>query len=115
VLLDTISETRLECHLHLEGEPLDLTPGVDLVGYRVIEAALRTAATSGCRRAVVTVRYRLDELELEVQSGDPIPDPEQTLRAISERVALYGGSLRLAPGVGFALHAHLPLAATVTA
>jgi signal transduction histidine kinase len=115
VLLDTISETRLECDLHLEGEPLDLTPGVDLVGYRVIEAALRTAATSGCRRAVVTVRYRLDELELEVQSGDPIPDPEQTLRAISERVALYGGSLRLAPGVGFALHAHLPLAATVTA
>jgi signal transduction histidine kinase len=114
-LLDSMRETGLECHLHLEGEPLDLTPGVNLVGYRVIEAALHTAATTGCRRAAVTVRYRLDDLELEVQSGDSIPDLDQTLRWISERVALYGGSLRLAPADGFALHAHLPLAASVTA
>ncbi len=114
-LLDSIREAGLECHVHLEGEPVDLTPGVDLVGYRVIEAALRTAATSGCRRAVVTVRYRLGDLELEVQSGDSIPDLEQALRGTSERVALYGGSLRLVSADGFALHAHLPLAATVTA
>ncbi|MDQ2896157.1 MAG: histidine kinase [Actinomycetota bacterium] len=115
VLLDAIREAGLECHLHLEGEPVDLTPGLDLVGYRVIETALRAAAISGCRRAVVTVRYRLGELELEVQSGDSIPDLEQPLRGITERVALYGGSLRLARADGFALHAHLPLAATVTA
>lgn len=114
-LLDSIRAAGLECHLHLEGEPIDLTPGVDLVGYRVIEAALHTAATAGCRRAVVTVRYRLGDLELEIESGDPIPDLEQTLRGISDRVALYGGSLRLPPADGFALHAHLPLAATVTA
>ena len=114
-LLDSIREAGLECHLHLESEPIGLTPGVDLVGYRVIEAALRTAAASGCRRAVVTVRYRLGDLELEVQSDDPIPNLEQTLRSISDRVALYGGNLRLAPADGFAIHAHLPLAATVTA
>jgi signal transduction histidine kinase len=114
-LLDSTREAGLECHLHLEGEPVDLTPGVDLVGYRVIEAALRTAATSGCRLAVVMVRYRPDDLELEVRSGDSIPDFEQTLRGISERVALYGGSLRVVPADGFELCAHLPLAATVTA
>jgi signal transduction histidine kinase len=114
-LLDSIREAGLGCHMHLEGEPVDLTPGVDLVGYRVIETALRTAATSGCRDAMVTVRYRLGDLELEVQSADSIPDLEQTLRAISERVALYAGSLRLAQANGFALHAQLPLAATVRA
>ncbi|MFZ0041734.1 MAG: histidine kinase, partial [Solirubrobacteraceae bacterium] len=114
-LLDSIRAAGLDCHLQLEGEPVDLTPGVDLVGYRVVEAALGAVTTSGCRRAVVTVRYRLGDLELEVQSDDSIPDLEQTLRGISERVALYGGSLRVAPAAGFALHAHLPLAATVTA
>ena len=45
-LLDSIREAGLECDLTLEGEPIGLTPGVDLVGYRVIEAALRTAAAS---------------------------------------------------------------------
>jgi signal transduction histidine kinase len=114
-LLESIREAGLSCHMHLEGEPVDLTPGVDLVGYRVVEAALRTAATSGCRHAMVTIRYQLGDLELEVHSADSIPDLAQTLLAISERVALYGGSLRLAPANGFALHAHLPLAATVTA
>jgi signal transduction histidine kinase len=114
-LLDTIRQAGLDCELHLEGESVDLTPGVDLVGYRVIEAALRRAATSDCRRAVVTVRYRLGNLELEIASGDPIPDLEQTLRGITDRVALYGGSLQLEPADGFEVHAHLPLAATVTA
>ena len=75
----------------------------------------RRPDTSGCRRAAVTVRYRLGDLELEVQSGDSIPELEHALRGISDRVALYGGSLRLAPAGGFAVHAHLPLAATVTA
>jgi len=113
-LLDSIREAGLECHLHLESEPVDLTPGVDLVSYRVIETALRTAAVSGCRRAALTIRYRLGNLELEIQSGDSIPDVGQILRSISERVALYGGSLRIAPAEGFALHAHLPLPARVT-
>jgi signal transduction histidine kinase len=114
-LLDTIRAAGLECHLQLQGESVDLTPGVDLVGYRVIEAALRTATTSGCRHTVVTVRYRPGDLELEVQSSDSIPDLDQKLRGISERVALYGGRLWLAPADGFALHAHLPFAAMVTA
>ncbi|HEY2771647.1 MAG TPA: histidine kinase [Solirubrobacteraceae bacterium] len=114
-LLDSMSEAGLECNLHLQGEPVDLTPGVDLVGYRVIEAALRTAAASGCGRVVVTVCYRLGDLELQVQGGDSIPDLEQALRGISDRVALYGGSLRATPANGFAVHAHLPLTAAVTA
>jgi signal transduction histidine kinase len=114
-LLDSIREAGLDCQLHLENEPVDVTPGLDLVGYRVIETALRTAATSGCRRAVVTVRYRLGDLELEVQSDDSIRDLGQIMSGISERVALYGGSLQLVTADGFVLQAHLPLVATVTA
>jgi signal transduction histidine kinase len=114
-LLDTIRKAGLDCDLQLEGEPAVLTPGVDLVGYRVIEAALRAAAASGCRRGVVTVGYRLGDLELEIRSGDSVRDLDGALRGISERVALYGGSLRVAPADGFALHAHLPLAVAATA
>jgi signal transduction histidine kinase len=113
-LLDSTREAGLECHLHLDGEPVDLTPGIDLVGYRVIEAALSSATAAGCRRAAVTVRHRGGDLQLGVESDDSIPGLERKLGGISERVALYGGSLRLAPADGFALHAHLPLPATVT-
>lgn len=113
-LLDTIRTAGLECDLELQGEPAGLTPGVDLVGYRVIEAVMRAVVASGCRRGAVTVRYRLGDLELEIRSGDAVRDLEGALRGISERVGLYGGSLRVAPGDGFALHAHLPLAAAVT-
>jgi signal transduction histidine kinase len=114
-LLDTIRTAGLECDLQLEGEPAELTPGVDLVGYRVIEAALRAVAASGCRHGAVTVRYRLGDLELEIRSGDSVRDLDGALRDVSERVALYGGSLRVAPADGCALRAHLPLAAAVTA
>jgi signal transduction histidine kinase len=114
-LLDTMRTAGLECDLQLVGEPSELTPGVDLVGYRVIEAALHAVSISGCRHAAVTVRHRLGDLELEIRSDDSVGDLDSALGGISERVALYGGSLRVAPADGFAFHAHLPLAVAATA
>jgi signal transduction histidine kinase len=83
----------LRCELRYEGEPLALTPGVDLVGYRAIEAALECAARHGCTHATVTVRHLPAVLELDVRAADAVIDVERELRAMAERVALYDGSL----------------------
>ena len=105
----------LRCDLRREGAPIALTPGIDLVGYRVIEAVLREAAESGVTSAAVTVRHRSDRLELEISGDGSIPDLERQLEGIAERIALYDGSLRRLPvgDTGFTLQAVLPLGATV--
>ncbi|HEV2975774.1 MAG TPA: histidine kinase [Solirubrobacteraceae bacterium] len=114
-LLDSVREAGLACELRSEGEPIDLTPGIDLVGYRVIEEVLTRAARHRCRGAVVNVRYRPDRLELDIRGEGSIPDLDEDLRGMSERVALYDGSLGTVAvgGDAFALQAQLPLGAAV--
>jgi signal transduction histidine kinase len=109
-LLDSMRDFGLVCEVQHDGEPIDLTPGIDLVGYRVIEGALLSAARNHNRTAVVTVRYRAEQLELEIR-GDRAMSVLEQLGALPERVALYAGSLRTLPvaGDGFALLAALPL------
>jgi signal transduction histidine kinase len=112
-LIDSVHDNGLPCELHLEGEPIDLTPGIDLVGYRVIEATLRRVADHHSGGAVVTVRFRPEALELEIRGHGAMPGLEQELRGMSERVALYDGSLRelSTEDDEFALQARLPLEA----
>jgi len=43
-LIGSMRDIDVQCELRIEGMPIDLTPGVDLVGYRVIEAALHSGA-----------------------------------------------------------------------
>ena len=47
-LMESIAPTVSLRPAH-EGEPVELTPGIDLVGYRVIEAVLRAAAAASQR------------------------------------------------------------------
>jgi signal transduction histidine kinase len=114
-LVDSIREGGLACELRSEGGPIDLSPGIDLVGYRVIEEALACATRHRCRGAVVSVRYRPDRLEFEIRGEGSIPDLAEDLRGMSERVLLYDGSLETvaAGGDAFALQARLPLEAAV--
>jgi signal transduction histidine kinase len=114
-LLDSMRQAGLACELRTEGEPIDLTPGLDLVGYRVIEAALLSAAHHRSSHVMVTVRYGTERLELDVRGDGSVPELERELHGISERVALYDGSLRAVPadGDGFALRARLPLTAAI--
>jgi signal transduction histidine kinase len=116
-LLGTMHNAGLACELRKEGEPIGLTPGIDLVGYRVIEAALAYAAHHQGSRVVVTVRYRPERLELEIRGDGAMADLDEELRGMCQRVALYDGILRTMPagGVGFALQARLPLTAAVPA
>ncbi len=114
-LLETAREAGLDCRLETEGTPIDLTPGVDLVGYRVVEAALQIAAEHDCHNATVTARYDPNQVDLEIRGDTPILDLEHEMRGIAERVALYDGSLRVLTADGFALRAQLPLWTAVPA
>jgi signal transduction histidine kinase len=109
-LIDSLRGTGLACERRTVGDPVDLTPGVDLVAYRVIEAALQAAAERHVRHSSVTVHYGLRDLELEVRGDGTIPDLDGTFAPLADRVGLYRGELRTErQAVGFALRARLPL------
>ena len=112
-LAESMSCDGLACVVRSEGERIDLTPGVDLVGYRVIETALRAAASHHSLHADVIVRFSRDRLELEIRGDRLQPDLTLALAGISERVELYDGSLHVAPSgsEGFTVLASLPLGA----
>jgi signal transduction histidine kinase len=114
-LLESVGDGGLTCELRSDGEPIDLTPGINLVGYRVIERVLACAVDHRCRRVVISVHYRPDWLELELRGDCSIPDLDADLSAMSERVMLYDGNLETLPARGdaFALQARLPLGAAV--
>ncbi|HWF71942.1 MAG TPA: histidine kinase [Solirubrobacteraceae bacterium] len=65
----------LVCDIRTDGQPIELTPGIDLVSYRVIETALERATASRCRHARATVRYQLKRLELEARGDRELPHP----------------------------------------
>ncbi len=115
-LLESMRHLDMECELHTEGEPIDLTPGLDLVSYRVVEAALQSAARHRSPHAVVTIRYGPHELELDVLGGVSSPDIDDDLQGIAQRVALYDGSVRTVPAPdGFTVEARLPVAEAIPA
>jgi len=109
-LIDSLHGTGLTCVRHTIGDPVDLTPGVDLVAYRVIQAALQAAVARHARNGSITVDYGSRELGLEVRGDRAIDDLDGTFAPIGQRVELYRGELRVeATAGGFALHARLPL------
>jgi signal transduction histidine kinase len=101
----------LECELHEEGESVALTPGLDLVAYRVLEAALLEAARRPRTCVAVTLRWFRALLELDVSGDGPPLDHGEALIAMRERLHLYDGSLEADSGgrEGFAVLARLPL------
>ncbi|MGW5264184.1 sensor histidine kinase [Microbispora sp. NPDC004025] len=120
-LVEQMREAGLRTQLWVEGERRGLPPGVDLAAYRLVQEALtnslRHAGPSA--RAWVTVRHEPGELSIHVED-DGRGAAEESLRiggkghglvGIRERVALYGGVLRIGPrtGGGFEVRARFPL------
>jgi signal transduction histidine kinase len=111
-----IAESRrhgLAASLRIEGEPGDVTAGVDLAVYRIVEASLellRDEATPSA--AVVSLNWHPTRLELRITPAPPLGSPpHDALAAIRERVALYDGELAVsdrADGTSL-LRAALPL------
>ncbi|HEX6673962.1 MAG TPA: sensor histidine kinase [Actinomycetes bacterium] len=121
VLVTGAQEAGLAVALEVEGMPRPLAAGVDLSAYRIVQEALTNCIKhAGPARATVLLRYRRDELELQVSDdGRGVvgwSDPERGdgghgLIGMRERVAVLGGNLEVGPrpGGGFRVDARLPL------
>jgi signal transduction histidine kinase len=115
-LLEQIGRAGLPVELHVDGEPFALPRGIDLSAYRIVQEGLtNTLKHSGASDADVTVRYRPDELEIEIRDngrGTATSDGlGHGLVGIRERVKIYGGEMAAgtATGGGFVLSTRLPI------
>ena len=115
-LVGDVSRAGLPVRLHVDGEPFPLPRAIDLSAYRIVQEGLTNALKHAhANRADVTVRYRPEELELEV-ADDGVGSVTTNghghgLVGIRERVSIYGGEMSAgpAPAGGFILSARLPV------
>jgi len=114
-LVANVRDAGLPVELRVEGEPIALAPGVDLSAFRIVQEALTNALKhAGEARAVVTVRYASDGVQVEVvDDGDgrgPGGGTGNGLIGMRERVAVWGGELeaRRRDEGGFLVRATLP-------
>ena len=70
--------------------------GIDLVGYRVIEAGL-LASDQQQSLTDVTIAYGTSRLGIEIRGRGPADGVHEQFRGISERVALYNGTVTVRP------------------
>ncbi|WP_344274869.1 sensor histidine kinase [Actinomadura napierensis] len=123
-LLDHVRETGLSVQLWIEGEARTPSPGVDVAAFRLIQEALtNTLKHAGAQaRAWVRLYYTEADLTVEIEDdgrgtativADGTDNPGHGLVGMYERVALYGGELRIGPrvGGGFGVRARFPLEA----
>jgi signal transduction histidine kinase len=115
-LLDEIGRAGLPVELHVDGKPFPLPRGIDLSAYRIVQEGLTNALKHAhASDADVTVRYRTDELEIEVRDnghGSATSDGlGHGLIGVRERVKIYGGKMSAGTAVdgGFVLTTRLPL------
>jgi signal transduction histidine kinase len=123
-LVEQLRETGLQVQLWIEGESRALSPGVDLAAFRLVQEALtNTLKHAGPQaRAWVRIQYADRQLEIDVEDdgrglvaglGRPggAGGNGHGLMGMRERVALYGGDLRIGPrsGGGFEVRARFPL------
>ena len=71
-LLDEVGRAGLPVRLHVDGEPVPLPRALDLSAYRIVQEGLTNALKHAhASHADVIVRYRPDELRIEVRDdGD---------------------------------------------
>jgi signal transduction histidine kinase len=115
-LLDEVGRAGLPARLHVDGEPYPLPRGVDLSAYRIVQEGLTNALKHArASDADVTVRYRPDEIEIEVrdngEGGATNDGLGHGLVGVRERVKIYGGKMSAgkAPEGGFVLSTRLPI------
>ena len=115
-LLKEVGRAGLPVELHVDGEPFPLPREVDLSAYRIVQEGLTNALKHARATDVdVTVRYRSDELEIEVRDngrGSSTSDGlGHGLVGVRERVKIYGGEMTAgtASEGGFVLSTRLPV------
>ncbi len=115
-LIAQVEEAGLPVTLRIEGDRPDISPGVDLSAYRIVQEGLTNALKHAKgAHAEVVVRYIDSSVELEIADDGPgVPAGDgmgHGLVGMRERVALYGGTIESGPraGGGFVLRAQLPV------
>jgi signal transduction histidine kinase len=115
-LVGEIGRAGLPVELHVDGMPFPLPRGVDLSAYRIVQEGLTNALKHAHASDVdVTVRYRPDELEIEVRDNGAGSSKSDGLGhglvGVRERVKIYGGEMTAstAPEGGFVLSTRLPI------
>jgi signal transduction histidine kinase len=115
-LLDEIGRAGLPVELHVDGQPFPLPRGVDLSAYRIVQEGLTNALKHAhASDADVIVRYRPDELGIEVRDNGQGPATSDGLGhglvGVRERVKIYGGQMSAGTSEdgGFVLTTRLPL------
>lgn len=109
-----------------DGEPQQVSPGLSLTAYRIIEEALVNARRhAAARRVTVTLGWSPSDLTVTVADeggsapirwSDKVDPAAGGLQRMQRRAAVYGGDLRWGrrSGGGFAVVARLPLSEAVT-
>jgi signal transduction histidine kinase len=122
-LIGEVRAAGLPVVLRVDGTRPDLPAGVDLSAYRIVQEGLTNTLKHGrgVTRATVTLRYRPDDLFVEVCDDGAAASTDDGAKArtghgligMRERVALYGGELVAGPraGGGFEVRARFPLEA----
>lgn len=117
LLIEQVRAAGLPVELSIEGDPLELPPGVDLSAYRIVQESLTNALKhAGPARARVSVHYNPGVLDVEVaDDGAGVADGcgcGHGLAGMRERVSVYGGELDAGPQAdgGYAVRVRLPYA-----
>src|SRR5256714_555386 len=97
-LLEEIGRAGLPVQLHVDGERAALPRGIDLSAYRIVQEGLTNALKHArASNAEVTVRYRPDELQIEVRDNGEGSSTSNGLGhglvGVRERVKIYGGQM----------------------
>jgi signal transduction histidine kinase len=122
---ELVTRTRaagLPTELAVEGSSVPIPAALDLCAYRIVQEALTNAVKhAGPARASISISWAPHSLEIEVlDDGCGSRGGARGGHGIAgmrERASLHGGTLHAGadPRGGFAVRAHLPLAAEVAA
>lgn len=107
-LVDQVRAAGVTVQLDIEGERLPITPGVELSAYRIVQEALTNVVKHGGpgASAVVRIRYRAEDLGVEVESTVAEGEEQASepgghgLVGIRERATVVGGSVQVGPFPG---------------
>jgi signal transduction histidine kinase len=118
---DLLSRARaagLSTELEIDGQPVTVSPALDLCAYRIVQEALTNAIKhAGPANAEVHIRWGMGALELEVSDDGRGPEAVEGapgghgLVGMQERAVLHGGTIEsgAGDGGGFTVRARLPL------
>jgi signal transduction histidine kinase len=119
-----VSEAGIPVQIIVEGDRRDVPASVDLSAYRIVQESLTNCLKhSGASRATVTVRYRPEDLEVEVVDNGKGSSGKRAHAGrggrgqlgMRERVVLFGGEISMGPRPstgGYAVRARLPFKST---